>query len=118
MVIMDMQYSYITVTLEHSRSLKRRCWMRNAMKWKIAEAKERFSELIHKAGKEPQFVYNRDTLVAAVISADEFRDLHAIKEHEARQSLASRMDELRDICREESYVIETPVRKNREVKFS
>jgi len=117
MVILDMQYSYFAEIMEHSRRSMRRCGKRNAMKWKIAEAKKRFSELIHRAGKEPQFVYNRDTLVAAVISADEFRDLHAIKEHEARQSLASRMDELRDSRREESYVIEGPARKNREVKF-
>jgi prevent-host-death family protein len=87
------------------------------MKWKIAEAKTKFSELIHKAEKEPQFVYNRDTMVAAVISPDEFRELQAMKDHAARRSLASLFDELREICAHEAYTIEVPERKNREVRF-
>jgi hypothetical protein len=87
------------------------------MKWKIAVAKKRFSELIHKVGKEPQFVYNRDIMVAAVISPDEFRELQSMKDNAARQSLASRFGELREICREEAYSIEMPARKNREVRF-
>jgi prevent-host-death family protein len=59
------------------------------MNWKIAEAKQRFSELIHAVTKEPQLIYNRNELVAVVVK------------------------ELRQIVVEEDYILEVPSRQDR-----
>ena len=42
------------------------------MSWNIAQAKQRFSEVVRQAAEEPQLIYNRDHLVAAVIDAEDF----------------------------------------------
>ncbi|PKL17280.1 MAG: hypothetical protein CVV49_11965 [Spirochaetae bacterium HGW-Spirochaetae-5] len=57
------------------------------MKWKIADAKTGFSSLIKKADSEPQFIYNRDKMVAVVVSSKEYDEYKAIKEsYSAKQS--------------------------------
>lgn len=43
------------------------------MDWRIAQAKQKFSELIGAVRQEPQLIYNRDQLVAAVIEAKMFQ---------------------------------------------
>jgi len=49
--------------------------MENLMEWKLAEAKNRFSELVNKAISEgPQMVSRRDDRVV-VISEDEYQNL-------------------------------------------
>jgi prevent-host-death family protein len=42
------------------------------MPWNIAQAKQRFSEVVKQASEEPQLIYNRNQPVAAVIGAEEF----------------------------------------------
>ncbi|MEH2256078.1 type II toxin-antitoxin system prevent-host-death family antitoxin [Nostoc sp.] len=44
------------------------------MNWRIAEAKQRFSELIHAVTKELQLIYNRNQLVAVVVEAEMFEE--------------------------------------------
>ena len=44
------------------------------MEWSIAKAKERFSEVRRQSALEPQPIYNRDRRVAAVISAESFKE--------------------------------------------
>jgi prevent-host-death family protein len=39
------------------------------MDWKVAEAKQRFSELLREAVTEPQLIHNRSRLVAVVVGA-------------------------------------------------
>ena len=92
--------------------------MEIAMNWKIAQAKKKFSELIHNTQKEPQFIYNRDSVVAAIISPEEYTEFQSFKKEKERQTLADFFQEIQSICREENYIIEVPKRRNREVRFS
>jgi len=87
------------------------------MRWKIAEAKTKFSDLLRKAEKEPQFIYNRDKMVAVVMSRDEYVELEKIKESGSGRSLASALNEFSSLCAEESYTFEAPVRKTRRTEF-
>lgn len=47
------------------------------MNWNIADAKQKFSELIQAAENEPQWIYNRDRLVAAVVPAEALQEFLA-----------------------------------------
>lgn len=64
------------------------------MPWNIAQAKQRFSEIVRRAAEGPQLIYNRKRLVAAVIDA-----------------------ELHQIMQEESYELTLPPRSTRRSAF-
>ena len=83
------------------------------MKWSIAKARERFSELLRKTEKEPQPIYNRDKLVGAVISAECFQEYSAWNERRKGRSIADAFDELRRILAEEEYELQIPQREDR-----
>ena len=42
------------------------------MPWNIAQAKQRFSEVIRQTAEEPQLIYNRGHLVRSVVDAEDF----------------------------------------------
>jgi prevent-host-death family protein len=81
------------------------------MDWKIAEAKQRFSEVVRAAEDEPQRIYNRSELVAAVVSAAEVKEFLAWRERQQKGSLADSIRELSRICAEEGYTLEVPGRE-------
>ncbi len=81
------------------------------MDWKIGEAKQRFSEVVRAAEEEPQRIYNRDRLVAAVVGPREIRDFLAWRERQRKGSLADSIRELSRICAEEDYILEVPNRE-------
>ncbi len=87
------------------------------MKWKIAQAKKSFSEMIHRARKEPQFIYNRDSIVAVIINPEEYDEYQEFRENRNHSSLATAFDELRGICEKEDYTLALPARKDRKVVF-
>lgn len=87
------------------------------MRWKIAEAKQRFSEVVKSAGKAPQLIFNRDTLVAAVVDASTFERFQAWRQDQRRRSVAEAFQKLREICAEESYVLEPTARVDRKNVF-
>jgi hypothetical protein len=78
-------------------------------KWTIAAARQHLSELVGLAAREPQRVYRRDRLVAAVVSP-EFAD--EIERHR-RPSLAAKLAELQRLCAEASYELTAPAREDR-----
>ncbi|HEX3129526.1 MAG TPA: type II toxin-antitoxin system prevent-host-death family antitoxin [Thermoanaerobaculia bacterium] len=80
------------------------------MDWKIAEAKQRFSEVVRAAEDEPQRIYNRDQLVAAVVGAAEIKEFLEWRERQRKGSLADSIRELSRICAEEGYTLEVPRR--------
>ena len=88
------------------------------MRWKISEAKQKFSDLIRRASREPQLVYNRERLVAAVVDGDEFEAFHAWLERRTKRSLGEAFEELRLIEGEEKYVLEIPAREDRPNQFA
>lgn len=87
------------------------------MDWNIAKAKQDFSEVVRAASTEPQRVFNRDRLVAVVVSADEFEIFAAWRRREAG-SFGSTMAALRRICQEEDYSLELPLRSDRANPFA
>lgn len=84
------------------------------MNWKVGQAKQRFSEVVRRAQRSPQLIENRDELVAAVVGRADFEALVAWKK---RTSMATALDELETIAREEDYALETPARKDRDTGF-
>lgn len=88
------------------------------MDWKVAEAKQRLSEVIRAAEEEPQWLYNRDRLVAAVVEPQTFQDFLAWREREQRPSIGEAFSELRRLCAEEGYTLEIPSRYDRANAFA
>lgn len=88
------------------------------MSWSIAQAKQRFSELIRKAPQEPQLIYNRSRLATAVVSAEEFSRFEQWRTAQKQRSLAEECDELRTLLAEEDYCLPAPVRENRANVFA
>ncbi len=86
------------------------------MKWTVAEARDKFADLLQNTRKEPQSIFNRNRFVAAVIDAETFEAFEAWQK-ERRQSVANTLDELSTICQEDDYALETPSRKNRATPF-
>ena len=84
------------------------------MNWKIGEAKQRFSEVVRAAEDEPQKIYNRDRLVAAVVGPGEIKDFLAWRERRMKGSLADSIRELSRICAEEGYTLEIPSREQKD----
>jgi prevent-host-death family protein len=85
--------------------------------WKIGQAKQRFSEVVREAAEEPQRIYKRDRLVAAVVDADDLEEFLEWKRGRKRRSLAEAFDELRRIQGEEAP-IEAPPRIDRPNSFA
>lgn len=88
------------------------------MSWNIADAKQRFSELVKQAVAEPQLIYNRKRLVAAVIDADEYQAFKAWSEQRAARSFADEMAELRELMQQEDYELAVPERTTRPNAFN
>ncbi len=96
------------------------------MIWRVADAKQRLSEVIRLAEKRPQVIYNRDTPVAAVVSAADLAAFIELRE-QSRHTLRDAVKEMVEIARDERYElpilrrtdrpnpldIETPSRKKR-----
>jgi len=83
------------------------------MDWKIAEAKQKFSELVKAAENEPQCIYNRDKLVAAMIPAETLKEFWDWRHQKKERTLAEAFEELRRIAEEEDYTLEIPPRQER-----
>ena len=83
------------------------------MSWKIAEAKQRFSEVLRRAEREPQVIRNRDRVVAVIMSAADA----ASHLKSAAPSMKAALADIRRICSATDYVFELPPRQTREVRF-
>ncbi len=90
------------------------------MDWKIAEAKQRFSEVVKFCVQEPQMIYNRREPVAALIAADEYARYQAWKAEQTRpRSMAEEFAELRKLLIEAGHAdgLELPPRTTRPNAF-
>jgi prevent-host-death family protein len=87
------------------------------MEWKIAEARQKFSELVKAAQDEPQWIYNRDKLVAAMVPAETLRELLDWRRQRQERTVGEAVEELRRICEEEDYTLEIPPRQERPNPF-
>ena len=86
--------------------------------WRIAEAKERFSELVRASAEEPQQILNRDRLVACLVDAPTYYAFEAWRQQRGQMTLAESFAELRTICAEEGYQIEAAPRQDRPNAFA
>ena len=85
--------------------------------WKIGEAKQKLSAVVKASADQRQLLYNRDELVAAVISAEDLEKLESLEQGEAKRSLGEAFHELREIVREERYRWNIPKRGDRKSTF-
>ena len=88
------------------------------MEWKIGEAKQRFSEVVRAAEDEPQRIYNRERLVAAVVAPNDFEEFLAWREKRRKGSLADSIRELSRISAEEGFTLDLPRREDRPNPFT
>lgn len=82
-------------------------------KWLTGEAKQEFSEVLRRSQDEPQLIYRRERLVAAVISPDDFAELERLREVRSKQTLGERFAEVREICARYDYELDTGERADR-----
>ena len=89
------------------------------MNWKIAQAKQRLSELLRAANEEPQLVYNRQRLVAAVVDGETFEAFRRWYQGARQRSIGDAFAELRMICAEEDdWELPTSERRDRVNPFT
>ena len=87
------------------------------MPWNIAQAKQRFSEIVRQAAEGPQLIYNRKRLVAAVIDAEDYRAYKEWSDRASQRTLADEFAELRRIMQEDDYELTVPSRSTRANAF-
>lgn len=86
--------------------------------WGIAEAKQRFSEVVRAAQEEPQMIYNRDRLVAAVVGGEALPGFLSWHETQSGRSVADAFAELRRLAAEEDFELVAPPRRDRANPFA
>ena len=87
------------------------------MRWCVAEAKKRFSEMIRRAGEAPQMVYRRNKLVAVVLDPATYRELEE-RQASAGRTLLETTEEIRRLVAEEGYELVVPERRDRPNAFA
>lgn len=87
------------------------------MSWNIAQAKQRFSEVVKQAAREPQLIYNREHLVAAVIDADEFDAFQTWRRRRSTKTLGEAFAELRALAAGDENPLPVPERRDRPNAF-
>lgn len=81
--------------------------------WRIGAAKQQFSEVVRRSRTEPQKIYNRDQLVAAVVSPDVLSTAEERRRRSGR-TLADLFAEFRAVCADEDYELQVGERRNRQ----
>ena len=81
--------------------------------WKTGDAKQHLSEVLRRCSQEPQEIYNRDRLVAAVISPETYEELQRWRETRQARTLGQAFDEIREICARYDYELEIEERRDR-----
>ena len=86
------------------------------MKWSIANARQRLSELIKSSEHTPQSIFKRGKLIAAVVDARTFEEFKQWRKKQKR--LGDAFEELRVIEEEEGYELVLPSRTDRDNLFT
>jgi hypothetical protein len=82
--------------------------------WLTGEAKQQFSEVLRRSEAEPQKIFRRDRLVAAVISAKAFEEFERWAESQQRRTLEDAFGEVRELCARYDYELDTGDRRDRD----
>ncbi len=83
-------------------------------RWLTGEAKQQFSEVVRRSEGEPQEIYRRDRLVAAVISAEDFEQFRRWRSGRESRTLGAAADEIRELCARYDYELDTGKRSDRD----
>jgi prevent-host-death family protein len=67
--------------------------------WKVGEARQQFSEVLRRSESEPQLIYRRNRLIAAIVSVDEMNADTVVQ----RVTIGDRFQEARELFRRERY---------------
>jgi prevent-host-death family protein len=81
--------------------------------WKVSQAKQRLSEVLRRAQREPQVIEHRNRAIAVIMSP-------AAAERALKGSAPSMRDalaDLRRLCTEADYTLQLPGRANRDVSL-
>lgn len=82
--------------------------------WNVGEAKQQFCELLRRTESEPQLIYRRNRLIAAVVAVDE-TNADAIRK---RMTIGDRLEEARELLRSENYRLPRARRRSRANVFA
>lgn len=88
------------------------------MKWTLEEAQKQLPSIINATSLEPQLIYTEKELVAAIVSPELFQQFLNWRQKTAKKSLAQVFKELQQLCIEENYSLEIPVRNDRDNPFT
>lgn len=84
------------------------------MQWKVAQAKQRLSEVLRHAAQEPQEILNREELVAVVLGKKDLKAFREWQREHGSPSLAEALKVAQRICKEEGYELPQSPRVDRE----
>ena len=82
-------------------------------RWKISEAKAKFTALLGSCRKGPQIICNRERPVAVVIDVKLFDEVMELRKTQEKPSIAELLQELQSIQQSETSEIEMPPRQDR-----
>jgi prevent-host-death family protein len=88
--------------------------MDNMGRWLTGDAKQQFSEVLRRSETEPQEIYRRDRLVAAVLSAEDFEQFRRWQSRRQDRTLGDAGDEIRELCARYEYELDTGERRDRD----
>ena len=88
------------------------------MVWRVAEAKQRLSEVLRSAADEPQTIYSRSRLIAVVVAGATFEEFKAWQAERRARTVGAAFAELRSLAADSGYVLAVPRRKNRRNSFA
>lgn len=81
--------------------------------WRVGEAKQQFAELLRRSEREPQLIFRRNRLIAAVVGVEDANSIPGAQ----RRSIADRFSEARELLRREQYKLPTVSRRSRRNDF-
>jgi PHD/YefM family antitoxin component YafN of YafNO toxin-antitoxin module len=87
------------------------------MTWNIAQAKQKFSEVVRLTAEEPQVIYNRDQVVAVMVDAKEYAAFEQWRARKAPRTLGEAFAELRALAAGDEDPIPLAPRRDRPNAF-
>lgn len=88
-----------------------------ALRWTVAEARQKFSELLRLAAREPQPIYNRSQPVAAVVDMATYEEFVAWRSRASAPSIGEAFADLRRLLAEEDGTFHATARRDRDNAF-
>jgi prevent-host-death family protein len=69
------------------------------MAWKVAEARQRLSEVLRNAAREPQTIYSRSRPVAVVVAVETFEEFRVWQAERKARTVGAAFAELRSLTK-------------------